>query len=166
MIIQDKIDDLYQILDPMIGLPVTFTQVSAGSIFFLGLGFASNRVNKTDPANFPHREWELFVEYGGWRIDTDTRILAACEDDHDVMSNGLKSLEGSRLSKIHIEKPALDAHFTFDNGSTLHLYAISSEDDSNWAIYGNELSIFMKLNKGVWEVYSKSDISGISGNRP
>jgi len=160
MIIQDKPEYLYQKLHLMIGLPVTHTQISIGSVFVLGLG---NPIN-SDSANYPHREWELFVKRGCWRIDIDTRILAACEDEYDVMLNGLKSLEGSRLSNIHIEKPALDTHFTFDNGYSLHLYAISSEDDSNWTIFGNEVTIITKPNKGVWEIYHKSDNSGISEN--
>jgi len=164
MITQDNVDDLYQFLYPMIGLPVTHTLISIGSIFILGLGNPSNRRDRTESVDFPSREWELFVELGGWRIDTDTRILAACEDERNIMLNGLKSLEGARLSSIHIEKPALDTHFTFDNGYSLHLYAISSEHDSNWTIFGNEVTIIMKPNKGVWEIYPKVDKADISEN--
>ncbi|GEA86995.1 hypothetical protein [Cellulomonas cellasea] len=114
----------------VLGLPAWLPRQGHGS--FLTFEFGERR----DRDGHEHGEWHLWVQMAAWRIEDAHRVLAACEDDRQVIGAALSLLDRRPLSSIVATGPALDTVFDF-SGVLLRTFGVESQrsaDDSvdNW----------------------------------
>jgi hypothetical protein len=114
----------------------------------LGHGsFITIEFGKPLPSNDPRSprgEWHLWVYLCIWYLEKNGELLAASEDPRPKLEAAVHHLEHRTLQSVKLSLPALETVFVFDEGITLHLFPVYTEEFEQWFLYapdGNVLTI-------------------------
>ncbi len=129
------LNDIQAIIRPLLGQEAWGVALGEGS--FITLEFGARRPT-TRARERPHGEWHLWVYCCAWRLDGNDAVIAASEDMRTTLEAAVQRLNGLALRAVDIRRPALETTLTFDNGITLQLFPVFSEDFEHWMLYTPE----------------------------
>jgi hypothetical protein len=128
-------------ITPLVGEQAWGTELGIGS--FLTVEFGESQP-PTEAGGGARGEWHLWVYCCAWRLEMEKEVVAASEDPRPKLEEAAQRLNGCTLRAIDVQRPALETTFTFDDGLTLRLFPVFSEDYEHWMLYdpsGNVLTI-------------------------
>jgi hypothetical protein len=145
-ITKEDIDNIYRIVQPMLGQIAWSVRLGVGSFVTMEFG---NIISIT-PKN-KRGEWLLWIYYCGWYLEKPNGIFIGSGDSRDVLKKEVKVLEGQKLADIEISTVAFDTNFIFDNHNVLHTFPISFCDDcESWKLYTPERKVLLIDPRGKW----------------
>lgn len=140
------LDSVVQRLSGVYGMPAWNARLGHGS--FVTMEFGQPR------AESGHGAYHLWIYGAAWRWETSDRILAACEDDREVLASTLEGLNTLAITEITIEQPSLSTRFDFDDGSRLLTFPVHSylEDYEHWMMFLPDGDVFTAGPGSDWVV--------------
>jgi hypothetical protein len=128
-------------LKPLLGKKAWGVALGVGSFITLEFGRPLAPYATKQGREVIHGEWHLWVYDCAWRLETADGVLVASEDDRNEIEEAIKSLEGAALKLVELFPPALDTLLKFDNGLTLRLFPIYSNDADHWMLFTPEKKV-------------------------
>jgi hypothetical protein len=79
-------------------------------------------------------EWQLWIYYSAWRIDSNENIVVGSEDDRESIQSILADVETRTLTSVEVHMPSLGLDLNFGD-LLLHVFPITSSDAEHWMLY-------------------------------
>ncbi|WP_143320178.1 hypothetical protein [Cellulomonas iranensis] len=108
---------------------------------------------RRDSTGHVNGEWHLWIQMAAWRIEDGATVLAACEDDRDVVAAALAAVDGRPLTAVTASGPALDTVFSFGDVHVRTFTLWSGEGDrdaDSWMLFRPDGQVLTVSPGGVW----------------
>lgn len=125
-------DDLWAIEErvaPLVGRRAWDVKRGHGSFVTLEFGEPVEREGYTRGA------WHLWVYCCGWRLDDGDEVVAAYEDDRELLAQAVTRIEGRVLERVDLTRPALESVWWFEGGLALRVFPITTREYEHWMLY-------------------------------
>jgi len=116
-----------RLLGGAIGRRVWAATIGHGSFLTMSLGAPS----LSDPSL---GEYYLWVYCSAWRIETDLKVVASCEDKPEMMSVGAAMLNDLEFMDFVIDPVSLSTTLVFSGGFRILIFTIYTLDAEHWKV--------------------------------
>ena len=136
----ETIAQIRALASPMLGLQAWGASLGYGSFITIEFGDPSEKQGHI------YGDWHFWAYGCVWRLEEPGTVLAASEDEREVLVQAVKHLDGLTLQRIEIHPPALDTTLVFEGDVVLRLFSIytDSEGMAHWMLFmpdGNVLTV-------------------------
>jgi hypothetical protein len=150
--VMNGLSEIYKLINPLLGQRIWKAWLGEGNFLILELGSQIN-----DPKlKRPRGEWTLWVYMAAWRLETSAEIVTASEDEREKITVNIKQLEGLGVESIEVIYPSLDTTILFENGITLKIFSVYSDEETHWKLFMPNDKVLLVGPSNSW-IYGNSN---------